>query len=143
MRRRQHTGNIHFYVLLSLALLIYGQICGGNGGYMSLYYDSSRYFPSNGTIIGTSGKGPALVPTIGNYSYQGCCEFLLDRMYSQKTDEVDLDSANPRPLTDRALQNNAAESIEACAKYCSGYTYFGMEYGQEVSFLSFQRRIDI
>jgi hypothetical protein len=57
--------------------------------------------------------------------------------------KVDLDSANPRPLTDRTLQNNAAESLEACAKYCTGYTYFGTEYGQEVSFLSFQKRIDI
>jgi hypothetical protein len=48
---------------------------------------------------------------------------------------ADLDSANPRPLTGRILQNNAAESLEACAKYCAGYTYFGLEYGQEVSFL--------
>ncbi|KAE9379342.1 WSC-domain-containing protein [Stipitochalara longipes BDJ] len=91
------------------------QICGGNGGYISIYYDSSRYFPANGTIIGTSGKGPALVPTIGNYSYQGCY----------------LDTANPRPLTGIQLQNNGAESLEACAKYCTGYTYFGTEYGQE------------
>lgn len=51
------------------------QTCGGNGGFLSLYYDSSRYFPSNGTIIGTSGKGPANPPTVGPYTYLGCCKF--------------------------------------------------------------------
>lgn len=45
------------------------QICGGNGGFLSLYYDSSRYFPSNGMI-----NGVGIVPTLGNYSYQGCYE---------------------------------------------------------------------
>jgi hypothetical protein len=50
------------------------QICGGAGGFISIYYDSSRYFPSNGTIIGTSGKGPAIEQSVGPYIYSGCCK---------------------------------------------------------------------
>lgn len=53
------------------------QVCGGNGGYISIYYDSSRYFPANGTIVGTSepANGPAIPATVGPYSYSGCCKF--------------------------------------------------------------------
>lgn len=49
------------------------QTCGGNGGYQSIYYDSSRYFPSNGTIIGGV-AAPAVVPVVGSYQYSGCCK---------------------------------------------------------------------
>lgn len=50
------------------------QACGGQGGYLSLYYDSSRYFPANGTIIGATGLGPQIPKTIGAYNYAGCCK---------------------------------------------------------------------
>jgi len=50
------------------------QVCGGQGGYLSVYYDSSRYFPSNGTIIGASGLGPQIPKTVGAYNYAGCCK---------------------------------------------------------------------
>jgi WSC domain len=51
------------------------QVCGGQGGFLSVYYDSSRYFPANGTIIGASGKGPSIPQKVGNYNYAGCCKF--------------------------------------------------------------------
>jgi hypothetical protein len=39
------------------------QVCGG--GYLSVFYDSSRYFPANGTVIGASGLGPQIPKTVG------------------------------------------------------------------------------
>jgi WSC domain len=51
------------------------QVCGGAGGYISIYYDSSRYFPANGTIIGATGLGPAIPQAVGGYSYAGCCKY--------------------------------------------------------------------
>jgi len=54
------------------------QTCGGYATTISLYYDSTRYFPDNGTIIGASGKGPAIVPIVGTWSYLGCCKFFLN-----------------------------------------------------------------
>jgi hypothetical protein len=53
------------------------QICGGQGGYLSLYYDSSRYFPANGTIIGATGLGPQVPKTVGAFNYAGCCKFCV------------------------------------------------------------------
>jgi hypothetical protein len=50
------------------------QQCGGTGGYISLYYDSTRYFPSNGTIVGASGAAPSRPATVAGYSYAGCCK---------------------------------------------------------------------
>jgi hypothetical protein len=51
------------------------QVCGGQGGYLSVYYDSSRYFPANGTIVGASGLGPQIPKSVGAYNYAGCCKF--------------------------------------------------------------------
>lgn len=48
------------------------QVCGGIGGYLSLYYDSTKYFPANGTLIVP--KGPSASNTVGNYTYSGCCK---------------------------------------------------------------------
>jgi hypothetical protein len=48
---------------------------------MSLFYDSSRYFPTTGVIIGATGKGPAIVPTVGSYNFLGCCRFSLLGLY--------------------------------------------------------------
>lgn len=48
------------------------QTCGGDGGFLSLYYDSSRYFPSNETVIALSNAA-----TVGQYKYAGCCKLLL------------------------------------------------------------------
>jgi hypothetical protein len=50
------------------------QVCGGQGGYLSVYYDTTRYFPANGTIIGASGQGLQITKTVGAYNYAGCCK---------------------------------------------------------------------
>ncbi|OBT48309.1 hypothetical protein VE00_01254 [Pseudogymnoascus sp. WSF 3629] len=44
------------------------EVCGGNGGYISIYYDTERYFPLNGTITGI----PVAKLSIGAYTYVGC-----------------------------------------------------------------------
>ena len=45
------------------------QTCGGNGGYLSVYYDASRYTP--GTDLAPTG-GPITVNSTGNFNYIGC-----------------------------------------------------------------------
>lgn len=51
------------------------QTCGGIGGLISIYYDSSRYFPLNGTLIGAPAEGPQIIPSVGPYKYSGCCKY--------------------------------------------------------------------
>lgn len=51
-------------------------------------------------------------PTIPNYTYKGC--------YT--------DSVGARTLTD-VVMFDSAMTAEKCAARCSGFTYFGMEYG--------------
>jgi hypothetical protein len=46
------------------------QRCGGFGTFISMYYDSMRYFPDNGTILGF----PVNPPIVGPYSFLGCCK---------------------------------------------------------------------
>lgn len=98
------------------------QNCGGAGGYVSIYYDATRYTPGNDTGVTNPTDptgptdGPKIVNTTGNYNYIGC--------YSEAT-------------TGRALSGKAPPtppdggSIENCEKSCQGYTYFGMEYANE------------
>lgn len=90
------------------------QVCGGVNGFISLYYDSSRYFPQNGTILGTSGLGPQRPNTIGAYNYAGC--------YS--------DSQVARSLIGKQTAG-ATISLDTCAAFCSGYNFFGVEYANE------------
>ncbi|MCJ1476788.1 hypothetical protein MMC13_005457 [Lambiella insularis] len=87
--------------------------CGGNGGYISIYYDATRYTPGSAVA---APSGPITVNSTGNYHYAGC--------YSEAT-------------TGRALAGKAPATpangftIELCAAACVGYTYFGMEYSNE------------
>ncbi|KAH7330380.1 hypothetical protein BKA65DRAFT_565638 [Rhexocercosporidium sp. MPI-PUGE-AT-0058] len=90
------------------------QVCGGVNGFISIYYDSSRYFPQNGTILGTSGLGPQRPKTIGAYNYAGC--------YS--------DSQAARSLIGKQTAS-ATVSLDTCATFCSGYSFFGVEYANE------------
>lgn len=91
------------------------QVCGGLNGYISLYYDSTRYFPSNGTIIGTSGLAPSIPKTLaGGWLYAGC--------YS--------DSATARVLSGTTKAGSTI-SLESCATFCAAYKYFGVEYADE------------
>ncbi|KAK0100032.1 hypothetical protein ONS95_013153 [Cadophora gregata] len=90
------------------------EACGGVNGFISLYYDSSRYFPQNGTILGTSGLGPQRPKTIGAYNYAGC--------YS--------DSQTARSLVGKQTAG-ATISLDTCASFCQGFNYFGVEYANE------------
>ena len=49
------------------------QDCGGAGGYLSIYYDATRYTPGNDSTTTTPPTGgPITVNTTGNYNYIGC-----------------------------------------------------------------------
>lgn len=92
------------------------QACGGNGGYISVFYDQSRFAPNNQTFNTTKPLPPSTVTSIGNYSWVGC--------YSEGT--------NGRALTSKSVAAPAAGgSVEYCASQCAGYAYFGVEYYNE------------
>lgn len=87
------------------------ETCGGNGyfhdaSYMSLF--------TNGGPNAGSAAGPAIVPSVGSYNYSGC--------YTEAT--------GARALAAKATANTDM-TLETCASFCSGYTYFGLEYGSE------------
>ena len=85
------------------------QVCGGNGGYLSVYYDASRYTPGDDSQTATG--GPITVNHTGNYNYIGC--------YSE--------ASAGRALSGLAPPTPAGGStIESCMASCQGYTYFGV-----------------
>ena len=87
------------------------QECGGSGGYISVYYDPTRYTPSN-----TSVSGPVTVQRTGNFNYIGC--------YT--------DNSPGRALTGLTPTEPASGStVDNCATRCAGYQYFGVEYADE------------
>ncbi|KAL9085044.1 MAG: hypothetical protein Q9165_007785 [Trypethelium subeluteriae] len=98
------------------------QACGGNGGYISIYYDSSVFTPTNQTYNQSStqssgsGGGPQIVQSTSNFNYIGC--------YSE--------GSNGRALSGKAPATpQAGGSVEYCASQCAGFEYFGVEYANE------------
>ena len=92
------------------------QACGGNGGYISVFYDQSRFSPNNQTFNTTKPPPPTTVQNVGNFQYIGC--------YTEGT--------TGRALTGEDVGPPAAGgSVEYCASSCAGYTYFGVEYYNE------------
>jgi hypothetical protein len=90
------------------------QYCGGYGGYISLYYDSLKYFPATNTFApGSAPPGPP--PSIGKWNYVGCYN----------------DSVGSRTLGSTNVGSTETNSLDTCAASCQGYTYFGAEYGSE------------
>ncbi|KAK7740511.1 hypothetical protein SLS53_005354 [Cytospora paraplurivora] len=92
------------------------QSCGGPGGYISLWYDVTAYFPDNGTLA-PAYQPPSQPAVVGDYTYIGC--------YGDET--------SSRALSDLSPGLGSSNTLEACAAACAGYTYFGTEYGDEVS----------
>lgn len=92
------------------------QSCGGPGGYVSLWYDVTAYFPNNGSLA-PAYQPPSQPAVVRDYNYIGC--------YG--------DDTASRALSGKAPGLGSSNSLEACAAACSGYTYFGTEYGDEVS----------
>ena len=96
------------------------QHCGGDNGYMSIYYDSTRYTPgTTSTTPGTGGTppgGPVTRVQVANYNHIGC--------YSEAT--------AGRALSGKVVAAPATGgTIESCQAACSAYTYFGVEYSNE------------
>ncbi len=99
------------------------EYCGG-GGRLNLYqYGASASTSTAGTapsptgsVVNPTPTGPAIVPYVGAYSFLGC--------YTEATNNRALDGATTASNT---------MTLETCQAYCSAYTYFGVEYGQEVS----------
>jgi hypothetical protein len=71
--------------------------------------------PNRLNIFKANGSLPAASnPTIQGYAYAGC--------YT--------DSVGARVLAGKSFSGNAM-TVENCAAFCQGYTYFGTEYGDE------------
>ena len=90
--------------------------CGGNGGYISIYYDATKYTPSNSSTSTAPIGGPVTVNSTGNYNYIGC--------YSEATAGRALSALSPN-----APANGF--TVELCQAACEGYTYFGVEYSNQ------------
>lgn len=95
--------------------------CGGNwamniwvvGGIPSSHTSSSSSTTS--TASSTSTPTPSNLATVGSYKYAGC--------YT--------DSTSNRTLTSASYANYNTMTVESCSSFCSGYTYFGVEwYGE-------------
>lgn len=152
------------------------QACGGDGTYISIYYDRTKYVPGPDSIPGASSAsissaiptstskasasgvstgistsvtgsssssssgtavtgsatstsstsaptatqtGPAIVQSVGAYSYVGC--------YTEST--------TGRALNLKTYANNSM-TVESCATFCTGYSWFGVEYARECKFIA-------
>jgi len=92
------------------------QACGGNGGFISVFYDSLNFSPGNSTNSTT--QTPSVVPSVGAFSSVGC--------YTEAT--------TGRALTGSSYANNNM-TVESCAAFCGGFTWFGVEYARECKLL--------
>ncbi|KAJ6258342.1 hypothetical protein Dda_6382 [Drechslerella dactyloides] len=96
------------------------QSCGGDGGYGSAWYDSSRYDPSTNLLDGVLARPPSFMQTAGGFTFVGCWS----------------DSTGNRSLKDKTTANNNI-NITSCASTCAGYTYMATSYGNESDMYSF------
>lgn len=78
------------------------EYCGGS--------DRLELYSTIATPTATLG----VVPTVGPYSFVGC--------WTEGTDV--------RALSDDSYADDSM-TLESCASFCSGYVYFGTEYGDE------------
>lgn len=90
------------------------EYCGGDGGYISMWYDVTAYFPENGTL-GDGYQPPSQPQVVGDYYFLGC--------YG--------DDTAARALSGLTPGLGSSTSLETCAAACAGYTYFGTEYSDE------------
>lgn len=75
---------------------------------------SSVTSKSTSTTTSATPTGPSIKETVGDWTFQGC--------WTETTEGRAL-SASTYASDDMTL--------ESCAKFCSGHTYFGVEYGRE------------
>ena len=117
-------GNTSEYCGAGSRLTVY-QLGANTGPGATTTTASSTTTAPTGTGTGTSTStsatppsavptGPHIRPTIGPWTRQGC--------YTE--------GANGRALTLRSYADDAM-TLESCANFCTGYTYFGAEYSRE------------
>ncbi|OBT59099.1 hypothetical protein VE04_00699 [Pseudogymnoascus sp. 24MN13] len=117
-----------------------GEVCGGNGGYISIYYDTERYFPLNGTVTGI----PVAKPSLGAYTYVGCyTDSTASRgltgkatTLTTKCSQLYVSIVNINSVTDfdslydlNIILGIIVYGGDWDASYCE--TFWGVEYGQE------------
>ncbi|KAF3905657.1 hypothetical protein ABW21_db0206699 [Orbilia brochopaga] len=90
------------------------QSCGGDGGYATAWYDSTRYDPSTNMLDGVVARPPSSMQTAGGFAFYGCWT----------------DSASNRSLKDKSTAGSNV-NITSCASFCSGYTWMGTSYSNE------------
>lgn len=95
------------------------QLTGAKFGVSSGAFADS--FKNVTALTASCAAGPPLAPkvlehkaVVGLYNFKGC--------YTEGT--------GVRALSDKSTSNNTMTS-EFCASYCTGYNYFGIEYGSE------------
>ncbi|TGJ86013.1 hypothetical protein E0Z10_g2742 [Xylaria hypoxylon] len=79
--------------------------------------DASEYCGASNRLnlyYSNTTAGPSQPLVVGNYSWYGC----------------QTEGTGVRALASKSLVNNAL-SLEVCATFCEGFTYFGTEYGVE------------
>ncbi|KAL9029704.1 MAG: hypothetical protein Q9196_002082, partial [Gyalolechia fulgens] len=98
------------------------ETCGGmqvgTGGFISTYYDPTRFTPSDEdpTDTGPVSGAPRTVQHVGDYYHLGC--------YSEAT--------QGRALSGKAVAVPAGgTTTESCGAACRGYQYFGVEFSSE------------
>ncbi|KAL8830675.1 MAG: hypothetical protein Q9170_005627, partial [Blastenia crenularia] len=98
------------------------ETCGGlqvgAGGYISIYYDPTKFTPSANDTTGTGpdSGAPQTVKQVGNYNYLGC--------YSEATQGRALSGKAP-------AVPEAGTTLESCEASCQSYQYFGVEFSNE------------
>jgi iron transport multicopper oxidase len=118
------------------------QACGGDGTFLSAYYDRLRYVPGGDSIPGLSSpssgistsssttttsttsvtptpNSPVIVQSIGQFAFVGC--------YTEAT--------TGRALSDSTYANDNM-TVESCYTFCSAFAWFGVEYRRECMQLS-------
>ncbi|OCK79181.1 WSC-domain-containing protein [Lepidopterella palustris CBS 459.81] len=95
------------------------ETCGGSD-FLNMWYTNNTVTSTFTTATAsttapiTTMTGPVVVASVGNYLSIGC--------YNEVP--------NGRALTVKSVANNSM-TVELCAAFCSGTTYFGVEYGAE------------
>lgn len=89
------------------------ETCGGNGYFHDGAY-ISLFANGNASVNTAAGAGPGVVKSVGAYNYAGCFT----------------EGSAGRALSANYLATSDM-TIEYCAANCTGYTYFGVEYGSE------------
>ncbi|KAK8127746.1 hypothetical protein PG984_008854 [Apiospora sp. TS-2023a] len=90
------------------------QTCGGDGQFHQGGSFMSVFATTQALPNAVPAGGPAQPKTVGNYTFAGC--------YSEAT--------NGRALTGNSQAVDTL-TLESCAAFCNGFTYFGAEYGRE------------